>query len=59
MIWSKNKMNFTHAPVRMIRRFFNMNQVFAEFFRLTMNYDTCFMKYHFNVYDHHNYFCYQ
>lgn len=26
MIWSKNKMNFTHAPVRMIRRFFNMNQ---------------------------------
>lgn len=44
MIWSKNKMNFTHAPVRMIRRFFNMNQVFAEFFRLTTNYDTCFYE---------------
>lgn len=31
MIWSKNKMNFTHAPVRMIRRFFNMNQVLHSF----------------------------
>lgn len=38
MIWSKNKMNFTHAPVRMIRRFLTWTkslQSFSDWQRIT------------------------